>query len=145
MSRSSAARAVAPLAVGFEHLPPADEVGARVNQHALRRQPVAAGAARLLLVVLRRSRRAGVHDEPHVRSIDAHAERHRRDDDVDALVEKRLLMAAAHVVGQAGVVRHRAMALLLQPLGQRLDLAARRAVDDARLPVVAREDVGQLV
>ena len=106
MSRSSVARAVGPLAVGLEHLPPADEVGARVDQHALGRQAVAAGAARLLLVVLGRSRRAGVHDEAHVRSIDAHAERHRRDDDVGALVEERLLMPAAHVVGQAGVVRH---------------------------------------
>ena len=84
---------------------------ARIDQHALGRQAVAAGASRFLLVVLGRSRRAGVHDEADVRSIDAHAERHRRDDDVGALVEERLLMPAAHVVGQAGVIRHRAVPL----------------------------------
>ena len=85
-------------------------------------------------------RRAGVHDEAHVRPIDAHPERHRRDDDVGPLVEKRLLMPAAHVVGEAGVIRHARVPLSAQPFGQRLDLAARRAVDDARLAVVARED-----
>ena len=53
-------------------------------------------------------------------------------------------LAAAHVVGQAGVIRHRAVPLALQPFGERLDLAARRAVDDARLAVVPREDVDQL-
>ena len=86
---------------------------ARIDQHALGRQAVAAGAARLLLVVLERSRRAGVHDEAHVRSIDAHAERDGGDDDVGALVEERLLVPAAHVVRQAGVIRQRAQPLLL--------------------------------
>ena len=45
-------------------------------------------ARRFLLVVLERSGRAGVHDKPHVRSIDAHPERHGGDDDVDAFREK---------------------------------------------------------
>ena len=78
-----------------------------------------------------------MHDEPHVRSIDAHAERHRRDDDVDALVEELLLVAAANLVGKPRVIRHRAVPLAGEPLGERLDLLARRAIDDPRLAAVA--------
>ena len=117
------ARALAPLAVGLEHLPPADEIAPGIDQHAFRRQPVAPRAARLLLIMLRRSRRARMDDEAHVRSVDPHPERHRRDHDVRSLVEKHFLVAAAHFVGQARVIRHRAMALALQPFGERLDLA----------------------
>ena len=47
------ARTLGPFAVGLEHLPPAHEVAARINKHALRRQPVPSRAARLLLIVLR--------------------------------------------------------------------------------------------
>ena len=53
-------------------------------------------------------------------------------------------LPAALVVGQAGVVRQRAHAALAQPRGERVDLAPRRAVDDARLAAVPREDVEQL-
>src|SRR5205807_747343 len=60
------------------------------------------------------------------------------------LVEKRLLMPASHLVVEAGMVRRRAQAGLDEPRRERLHLAARRAVDDARFAVMAREDVGQL-
>ena len=65
--------------------PPLDEVARRVDQHALGFETVAAGAAGFLLVVLERLRRAGVDDEPDVGSIDAHAERDGRHDDVRRL------------------------------------------------------------
>ena len=71
------------------------EVAARVDQHALGLEAVAAGAAGLLLIVLERLRRAGVHDEAHVGSIDPHPERDGRDDDVDVFVEERVLIAMA--------------------------------------------------
>ena len=138
------ARAFIPFAVGLEHLPPAHEVAAGIDQHALRRQPVASRASRLLLIVLRRPRRACMDDEPDVRAIDAHPERDGRDDDVDALVQEHLLVVAADFVRQAGVIRHRAVPLARQPLGQRFDLLPRRAVDDARLPVVPIENRDQL-
>ena len=72
---------------------PLQEVGGRVEQQALGGEAVAAGAAGLLLVVLERLGRAGVHDEAHVRSIDAHAEGDGGDDDVGALVDERVLVA----------------------------------------------------
>ena len=50
----------------LQHLPPLGEVGAGVEQYALGLQPVPAGAARLLLVVLERSGSAGVDDVANV-------------------------------------------------------------------------------
>src|SRR6185503_1617671 len=126
------------------HLPPPDEIAARIDEHAFRRQTVAAGAPRLLLVMLGRTRRARMHDIADVRSIDPHPERHRGDDDVRPLVEKRLLMPAADLVGQTGVVRHGGMAVLLQPCGERLDLLAGSAIHDPRLAFMAREYLKEL-
>ena len=122
------------LAVRLEHLLPAHEVGRRVEQHALGVEAVASGAACLLLVVLDRLGRARVDHEPHVRPIDAHAERHGRDDDVGTFVEKRLLVARPLLVGEAGVVRERAVALGDERPGHGVDFLARQAVDDAGLP-----------
>ncbi len=76
------ARRVVELAAAFEHHAPLEKIGAREDQHALGFEPVAAGAACFLLIVLQRSRRAGVDDEAHVRPIDAHPERDGRHDQV---------------------------------------------------------------
>ena len=132
------------LAVPLEHHPPLQEVGGRVDQHALRFEAVAAGPPGLLLVVLERLGRPGVHHEAHVRPIDAHPERHGGDDDVRMLVEERILVPAALVVGQAGVIGARPHSRFDQPGRERVDLPARRAVDDPGLAAMAAEDVGQL-
>ena len=117
----------------LEHQAPLHEVGGRVDQHALGLEAVAPRASGLLLVVLERSRRAGVHDEPHVRSVDAHAEGDGGDDDVDAFAEERVLVAAALRVRRAPRdTAAPATPIAGQPRGQRIDFAARRAVDDAR-------------
>ena len=139
-----AAPRVGQLAVALEHHPPLEEVRRRVDEHALRLEAVAPGSSRFLLIVFERLRRAGVDDEPHVGSIDAHAEGDGGDDDVGVLVEERVLIPAALVVGKPGVVRPGADAGLGQPRRQRIDLTPRRAVDDARLAAVTREDVEQL-
>src|SRR5205823_8161585 len=108
-----------------------DEVGAAIYKDALRGQPIAPGTPRFLLVVLRRTRRGGMRDESHVRAIDAHPERDRRHDDVGLLAEKGFLMPASNLVCETGMIRQRAMSFLLQPFGQRFDLAPRRAVHDS--------------
>ncbi len=144
VAQEGAAR-VGQLAVALEHDAPLQEVGARVNQHAFRLEPVAAGASRFLLVVLERLRRARVHDEAHVGAIDPHPERHRRDDDVGVLVDEGVLVGVAILVGEAGVIRHGAHARGRQPLGERVNLAARRAIDDAGVAALAGEHVLQLL
>src|SRR5207247_824729 len=84
----------------------------------------AAGAARLLLVVLQRFRHAGMDHVAHVRAIDAHAECDRGHDDVGALVDERLLVGAALLVHQPGVVAQRPEAAPREGRRQLVHLAA---------------------
>ena len=101
---------VGQLAVCRQHRAPLREVAAGVDEHTLGLEPVAAGAASLLLIVLERLRRARVNDEPDVGSIDAHAEGDRCDDDVGIFVEERVLMPMPRLVVEAGVIGHGAHA-----------------------------------
>ena len=145
MSRSSAAARVRQLAVLLEHHAPLQEVGARVDQHALGLEPVAAGAARFLLIVLERLRRARVDDEAHVRPVDAHPERHRRHDDVELSFRNASWLRCRSSSAMPGVIRPRAPAGVLQPLRQRVHFLARRAVDDAGLAAMPLEHVEDLL
>ncbi len=120
------------------------EVGGRVDQQALGLETVASRASRLLLIVLDGPRCARMDDEAHVRPVDAHAERHRRDDDVDALSDERVLVPGALGLAEPRMVRKRGNAFGGQPRSQRIDLAPRRAVDDPGLLRVARQGIEQL-
>ena len=77
-----------------------------------------------------------MHDEAHVRAIDPHAERHGRDHDVHPLAEKRILVPAAFLVGEPGVIRQRGYAGAGQPRRPCVALAPRGAVDAPGLPAV---------
>ena len=46
----------------------------RIEEHATRRVAITPGAARLLKIILQRTRYVGVDDQPHVRLVDPHAE-----------------------------------------------------------------------
>jgi hypothetical protein len=118
---------------------PRVEVGRRVEHHALGRQPVAAGAAALLHVLLDPLRQVGVDDEADVGAIDPHAERDRRDDDVDVLVQELLLVAMADLVLEARVVGHRATPRAASCGRPELGVLAPDAVDDAGLARMARD------
>ena len=132
------------LAVSLEHHPPLHEVSGRVDEDALGFESVAAGTSRFLLVVLERLRRASMHDEAHIRTIDAHAESDGCNDDVGVLVEEGILVAAALGVGEAGVIGLGANAGLDQPRRQRVDFAPRGAVDDARLAAATGHHIQNL-
>ena len=88
----------------LEHLTPLEKIRARIHQHALRLQPVTAGAAGLLLVVLKGAGRTRVEHEADIRPIDAHPERHRGDHDVDAFVQEGLLMFTPNPVLETSVI-----------------------------------------
>ena len=60
------------------------------EQHAAGELAIAAGAARLLVVRLRRGRQRPVDDERGSGLVDAHPERTGGDDDVEAVIQKRL-------------------------------------------------------
>ena len=75
-------------------------------------------------------------DEAHVRLVDPHAERDGGDDDHRVLAHERDLVAPALLRAHARVVGERVVAPLPQPPRRLLDLAAREAVDDARVAAV---------
>ena len=79
--------------------------GKGVQQEHFGRLAVATGAARLLVVRLERARHRVMHDEAHVRLVDAHAERVGRDDRAHALVHERVLHLVAVRVVEPGVIR----------------------------------------
>jgi hypothetical protein len=75
-----------------------------------------------------------VRDEAHVRLVDAHAERDRRDHDDAVLSEEARLVAGPHPGIQPRVIRQGVDALRAQVLGRLLDRLAAERVDDARGP-----------
>src|SRR6266540_5830834 len=58
---------VVQLAVAFEHHAPLHEVGGGIDQQAFSLEAIASRASGLLLIVLDRAWRAGMHDEANIR------------------------------------------------------------------------------
>ena len=127
-----------------EHGLPQPVVTAADEQQAFGLEAVTAGAARLLLIVLERLRHARVDHVAHIRAIDAHAEGDGGHHDVGPLVDERLLVAAALLVGQPRVVAQRAQSASAQRGGELVHLAAADAIDDARLVPVPVDRRGHL-
>ncbi len=121
-------------------LPQLDDVLQAVGEPGVGREAVAAGAASLLIICLDRLRQVEVRDEPHVRLVDAHAERDGGDDDDGALVAEALEHIAAHVGIEAGVIGERGAPLARQPCGRLIDRLARQAIDDAGVLAVLAVD-----
>ena len=99
--RSVRARIVGPH---LQHALPRHEVARRVEKHAFRLQPVTAGAACLLLIMLHRLGHGRVQDKANVGPVDAHAERHGGDDDVAALLGEGVLGRSPFAALFAGVI-----------------------------------------
>ena len=114
----------------------------RVEQQALARLAVAARAPRLLVVGLDVLRHVVVEHVAHVALVDAHAERVRRDDDCEVVVEEIVLHARALLVAESRVVAAGGDVLFREVLVELVDLLARGGVDDACLALV-REDVAR--
>lgn len=81
-----------------------DDVLRRKKQHALRRQPVTPGTARLLVIILHALGHVVVQHEPHVGLVNAHAKGVRRYNDRRGVVDEVILIFAACFGGQARVV-----------------------------------------
>jgi hypothetical protein len=119
-------------APGGEEAPAAEVLGA-VEEHGPRGLTVAPGAPELLVVGVDGLGDVVVDDEAHVVLVDAHAERDRRDDDVDpGAGHERLLDGVAALHREPGVVGRRAHGALVQGGRHLLRRPLRRGVDDAR-------------
>ncbi len=135
------------VALGLgDHLALLHDVGQAVGEPRRRRQAVAPGTARLLVVALDGLGQVEVRHEPHVGLVDAHAERDGRDHDHAVLPQEGGLVGRAHLGGQARVVRQGADALLGELLRGPLDRRARQAVHDPGVALVlGAQQVQQLL
>ena len=120
------------------------------EQDAAGRLPVAAGASRLLQVVLERARNVPMHDEPNVWLVDAHAEGIGRSDDPKLAGAERLLHLALALGREARVEEVGRQALPLQELRHFLGRSSGGAVDDGTGRALRRQvrldrvqDIGQ--
>ena len=115
------------------HVLPAEQ------QQRLRRQPVPARPADLLVVALEMLRQVPVDHEPDVGLVDTHPEGDRRHHDLDLVENERFLDPVPLLRRQPRVVGVRGDAALAQVGGQLLRPLARGAVDDAGLALVRRQ------
>ena len=100
-------------------------------------QAIAACTPGLLVIGLDGTRQIHVCHKAHIRLVDAHAEGDGGHDDHAVLALEGSLHVAAFGGLQAGMVGTGMKALLLQEGRHLLGAVARRAVDDARFPLVA--------
>mmetsp|Transcript_68730 Transcript_68730/g.179031 ORF Transcript_68730/g.179031 Transcript_68730/m.179031 type:complete len:311 (+) Transcript_68730:544-1476(+) len=115
------------------------EVLLPAQQHALARQPVAAGAAHLLVVCLHALGGAVMYHPPDVRLIDAHPESHGGDDHRGRARVEGMVSRIARLAGHARVVEDHGVGLFdsseaaLQQFGDPLREHSGGAVDDGGL------------
>ena len=107
-----------------------DAVAMMKEEHTLRRQPVAPGAARFLIVAFEVARQIVVNDGTHIGLVDAHAKGDRRHQYRHIVANEALLILTALLVGQTCVIGESANAVVLQQAGEFVDVAPRLTVDD---------------
>ena len=113
-----------------------DHVLRRKEQYALGALAVASGTSGFLIVALEILRHPLVQHIGNVRLVDAHAERVRRDDHVHAVECEVILIFAALLIVQPGVIARRPHARGHQRAAGLLDRLAREAIDNAAAALV---------
>ena len=108
------------------------QIFAAVERNAVSQTPVAARTTRLLIISLEALGNVVMDHEPHVGLVDAHSERYRGYDHVDALLQKRVLVGRTLRRVHSGVIGQGCYAVDVQRLGKLLHFFAAQAVYDAR-------------
>ena len=121
------------------------DVAVAEQQQRFGRQAVAPGAAGLLVVALDVLGQVVVHDEAHVRLVDAHAEGDGRHDDLQIVAQEHLLHLPALLIAQAGMVGPGLEAGGRQAVGHFFDPLAREGVDDPGFLSAPAEKRQQLI
>src|SRR5205814_4408722 len=122
-----------------------DDIARAEKQRAFARQPIAPGAARLLIIAFDVLRQIVMNDEPHVRFIDSHPEGDRRRDHPDVISEEQLLILGALPGRETGVIRFRLYPVLAQVSCQRIRRFSARAINDTAVVRPTSNDCEQLL
>ncbi|MNL17316.1 hypothetical protein D3C87_1384010 [compost metagenome] len=108
------------------------------------RQTVTAGTAGFLIIGFDAAGQIDMHNEAHIRFVDAHTESHGcNHDDSFTMLEVGLVRLAGGLV-HAGVIGQRIAPLLTQPGCRLIDLAFGKAIDDAAFVLATRQEALQL-
>ena len=118
-------------------------VGGAVEEHAGAGQVVTAGASGFLVVALQGLGQVVVHDQPHVRLVDAHAEGDGGRDDPDLVANEAILGRSTNGRFEASVVGQCLYALVGKVGRQVLGVLAGEAVDDGRSVRVLTQQLQQ--
>ncbi len=114
-----------------ELLEPGTVVGGR-EQDAACSPPIASRAARFLRIRLQRGRGGKMHDETHVRFVDAHAKRDRRANHAGLPGHEPFLVARADAGIEPGMIGRGLHTAVAECGGQRFGVLAGTDIDDAR-------------
>ena len=114
----------------FGDLAQGDPIPCGEEQHAFRRQSIAARAARLLLIMFDRFGHRRVGNKPHVWPIDPHAECDGGDDHVHLFVDECILSLLPLVVRHACMIADDGETLASKIGSDRFDIRAAKAIDN---------------
>ena len=122
-----------------------ESVGKGMEQEDLGRLAVAPRATGFLIVGLERSRHGVVHDDAHVRLVDAHPERVRGNDGANVAIHEGGLDVVAMRIVEPGVIGERRDARPLQGERHLLHVATSRRIDDRHALMVAEHADQRLI
>ena len=115
------------------------------KQYAFAGQPVAPGASRFLIIALKILWEIVMHDETHIRFVDAHAKRDRRGNDACIIAQKKFLILGPFSGRQPRVIWLRADPIFAQPNRQRICAFSACAINNAALVCPAANESEQLL
>ena len=130
------------LAVAFDKEAAGGHVAIAPQKKTLARLAVASRAARLLVIRFKAFRHVVMHDPAHVRLVDSHAKSVRRNHDGSIVIDEPFLGIVAFGLIHAGMVASHRQPFGGKPARKAVDIFARRAIHDARIARMRRNELG---
>src|SRR5262245_27977396 len=115
------------------------------KKHAFAWQPVASRPSSLLIIAFNVFRQIVMHDEAHIRLIDAHSERDSGSDDAYVLAQKCILMLCSLRIREPPVVRLCGNAVIAQVSRERFGALAAGTINYPAVVRPAPNELEQLV
>ena len=130
------------LAVAFDKETAGGHVAIAPQKKALARLAIASRAPRLLIIRFKAFRHVVMHDPAHVRLVDSHAKGIRRNHNGGIVIDEPLLGVVALGLIHAGMVASHRQPFGGKPARKAVNIFARRAIHDARIARMRRNELG---